>query len=361
MAQTITATDVELQKPVNVVFQQTFLRRAQQNCPYFAGTQPGTINRQQGTSTIKWRRIEQLAPSTTALTELTTTASYMQGRDSVTPSFTDVTATVSKYGQFYIVSEEVDIYNPNGTTDEMVGTLGESAGRGLNMLQRNIAEDDTTQRYAGNVASIGLVDSIITAGVLDRVLNELSRNSARTFTPMTTGSQNIGTAPILRAYWAVCHPDVAHDVKGISGFSSVEKYAGQVAIAQDEFGYYAGSGRGIRFLMSEDASIDENTGDSLSGADLRATSGLADIYTISVWGQDALGSVGLGMRHTDGVYRAGENQGGFELIFKDRKSGGTSDPLEEISTLGYKFFYSGAVLNANWARAIRVAATNLSN
>ena len=47
------------QKAVNVVFEQTFLRRAQQMAPYFMGTQPGQLNRQQGTSTIKWRRIEQ--------------------------------------------------------------------------------------------------------------------------------------------------------------------------------------------------------------------------------------------------------------------------------------------------------------
>ena len=88
MAQTISATDVELTKPVNVVFQQTFLRRAQQVCPYFTGSVAGVLNKQQGTSTIKWRRIEQETPSTTALTELTTTSSYMQGRDSDTPTFT---------------------------------------------------------------------------------------------------------------------------------------------------------------------------------------------------------------------------------------------------------------------------------
>jgi hypothetical protein len=97
------------------VFVQTFLRRAQQNCPYFMGTDPGQLMKQAGTSTIKWRRIEQETPTTTALTELTTTSSWMQGRDADTPTFTDVTATVAKYGQFYIVNEEVDLYNPNGT------------------------------------------------------------------------------------------------------------------------------------------------------------------------------------------------------------------------------------------------------
>lgn len=361
MAQTITATDTELQKPVNVIFEQTFLRRAQQVCPYFAGTKAGQITKQQGTSTIKWRRIEQETPSTTALSELTGTASYMQGRDSDTPTFTDVIATVAKYGQFYIVNEEVDLYNPNGTTNELVEVLGESAGRSLNQLQRDIAEDSSTQRFAANVASIGAVHAITTTAILDRVVNELSRESARTFYPMTNGSQNIGTAPILPSYWAICHPDVAIDIAGLTGFKSVETYAGQTAVVTGEFGYYGKAGRGLRFVMSEDSSIDLGAGAPLSAADLRSTSSSTDVYTIVVYGEDAYGSVGLGKRHSDGVYRAGENKGAFEMIYKGLGSGGTSDPFNEISTLAWKAFHAGAVLNSNWCRAIRVAATNLSN
>ena len=62
------ATDTELQKPVNVIFQQTLLRNARANAPYFAGTTPAQITGgQSGTATVKWRRIENLTPTTTAL------------------------------------------------------------------------------------------------------------------------------------------------------------------------------------------------------------------------------------------------------------------------------------------------------
>jgi N4-gp56 family major capsid protein len=114
--------------------------------------------------------------------------------------------------------------------------------------------------------------------------------------------------------------------------------------------------------MSEDSSIDANAGALLSGADLRSTgASRSDNYTIVICGQDAFGSVGLGKRHTDGSYMAGENEGSFDLIYKDAKSGGTSDPFEEIRTLAWKAFWAGAVLNSNFSRALRVAATNLSN
>jgi hypothetical protein len=142
---------------------------------------PGQINKQMGTSTIKWRRIEQETPSTTALTELTTTASYMQGRDADVPTFTDVTATVAKYGQFYIVNEEVDLYNPNGTTDELVAVLGESAGRSLNQLH---ARRDGRQRHPALRWQRRLDRRRARHrhdGDLNRIINELTRNSARTF------------------------------------------------------------------------------------------------------------------------------------------------------------------------------------
>jgi hypothetical protein len=49
------------------------------------------------------------------------------------------------------------------------------------------------------------------------------------------------------------------------------------------------------------------------------------------------------------------------MIFHDRGSGGPSDPFDEIATLAWKAFYAGAVLNANWSRALRSGATDLTN
>ena len=358
MALTLTDDASILTKPVNAVFQQTFLRRAQQVCPYLTGTVPGTLNKQQGTSTIKWRRIEQLAASTSALSELTGTLTFMGGRSSVTPTFTDVLATVSKYGQFYIVNEEVDLYNPNGTSNELVGTLGESAGRSLNQLMRNTAEGSLTQVYAGNVASLGVVVATVTTSDLNYVVNQLARNSARTFTGMTSGAYEQNTVPILSSYWGFVHPDTAVDVANLTNFISVERYAQQVQIAVGELGYYSLAGRGIRFVMSEDAS--DTAGGGGANTVVRSTTNKADVYAIPIYGQDCLGSVGLGKRHTDGIFKAGDNTGGWEIIHHGLGTSGTADPFNEIETIAYKFFFASAVLNSNWGLSIRCAASKIT-
>jgi N4-gp56 family major capsid protein len=359
MALTVTDDVTYLTKPINAVFQSTFLRRAQQVCPYFTGTVPGTINKQQGTSTVKWRRVEQLAASTSALSEITGAFTLMGGRSAATPSITDVLATLSKYGQFYIVNEEVDLYNPNGTTGELIGTLGESAGRSLNQLMATTTEGSLTQVYANNVASKAAVINKVATGDINYVVNKLSRNSARTFTGMTSGALEQTTAPILPAYWGFCHPDVGYDIAQLTGFTSVEKYAQQVSIAVGEIGYYSLAGRGVRFVMSEDALIGLAAGASLGASGLRGISSV-DVYAVPIYGQDCLGSVGLGMKHTDGIYKAGDNTGGWEIINHPLGSAGAGDPFNEIATLAYKFFFASAVLNSNWGLSIRCGATLLN-
>lgn len=362
MALTVSATNVELPKPVNVIFQQTLLRNARVRAPYFAGTQAGELSKNRGSATMSWRRINNLTPATSALSELQGEASYMQGRSAAALSVTAVTATVSKYGNFVILNEEADVFNFNGQTDKIVEVLGINAGQSLNRLQRDIAEDNLTLVYAGGAASDGAVSSAITLNAIKSVVNTLDKNSATTFTPMTNGSTNVGTTPILPAYWGLTHPDVAIDIAGLSGFKSVETYAGQTATVMGEFGTLTVAGKAVRFISSEDAGVDADSGAAVGSTGLiSTTASLIDLYTTVIYGQDCLGSVGLGQMYPDGIYQAGDNLGPVELITKGFGSGGTSDPYNEIMTMAWKAWHTGAVLNSAWGRGIRSGATSISS
>lgn len=370
MALTVSATDTEVQKPVNVIYQQMLLRNARPLAPYYLGTSPGELVEHGGSATMKWRRYNTsadnasgIAPTVTALSELTGTASYMQGRDADTAHFTDVTAAVSKYGQFFILNEEVDVFLPNGTMAGITRTLSISAGRSLNQLQRNVGEDNATLVYAGNVASDGLVASAITANSLKQVLNTLTKNSGMPFSPMSTGSVNIGTNPVLPAYWGITHPDVAEDISGLTGFKSVETYAGQVDTVPGEFGIYTRAGFGVRFVQTPEASIDSGAGAATGSTDLNGATNI-DLYTTLIYGLDAIGSAGLGRSHGDGIFRGGDEQPAIQMIAKGRgtnRPSGTDDPYDEITTIAWKSWHGGAILNSNWVRGIRSGATNISN
>lgn len=362
MALTISATDTELPKPLNAVFQQTLLRNAQVRAPYFAGTVPAELTRQRGSNVASWRRINNLAPSTAALTELNGEAAYMQGRNAAALSVTPVTATLSKYGNFVILNEEVDLFNFPGQFDKILQVIAINAGQSLNRLQRDVGEDNATLLYAGGVASDGLVLSKMTVDAIKLAVVTLDKNSAMTFTPMTTGSQNINTTPILPSYWGLCHPDVAVDITGLSGFVSVERYAGQTMTVLGEFGTITVAGKAVRFISSEDAGVDAGAGASGAGsADLYGTSDNVDLYTTLIYGEDAIGSVGLGQRWTDGIFRAGDALDPVDVIVKTPQGTGTSDPYNEITTVAWKAWHTGAVLNSGWVRGIRSGATDLTS
>jgi N4-gp56 family major capsid protein len=244
--------------------------------------------------------------------------------------------------------------------DEIVKAVGITAGRSLNMLQRNVAEDNLTKVYAGGAASTGAVVTKLTAASIHSVVNTMNRNSAIPFTPMSNGSTNVGTTPILPGYWGLTHPDVAYDITQMPGFKGVETYAGQVKVANGEFGLIQSAGYAVRFISSPDATIDADAGGTKGSTGLRGTSDV-DIYTTCIYGMDAIGSLGLGKTHGDGIYVANTEElpSSVELIIKGFDSSGTSDPFNEIKTIAYKVWHGGAVLNSNWGRAVISGATSL--
>lgn len=353
---TITDTAI-LTKPVNVMFIGRFLEVAEYQTHYFTGTTPATLSRHSGTFTAFWRRYEHMTPPTTALSELATTVSFPT-RTASTPTITDVTKAVAKYGDHIVLNEEADVVNFNGQTAELMDRLAEQAGRSANMVQRNEMEDNPTLVLAGAAASDGAVTSAITAATLNSTINTLQRNVAKTFAPLTTGSNATGTAPILKSFWAITHPDVAHDVAGLTGFKSVETYAGQVQVMPDEFGFYGRAGMGIRFLASPDASIDAGAGGNSSG-NLRETSAAADLYTTVIYGQNAVGHVGFGTEFPAEIGRANRPMRAIEVINKGFGSAGAADPLNELSTLGWKYWSGPKITNGTWIRGIRSGASAL--
>jgi len=350
-------TTTQISAPVNVVFQQTLLRNAKSRAPYFVGSTAAEIMENQGTFTAKWRRIENLTPTTTALAEITGSVSFPT-RTADQPSVTDYTATLAKYGNFIFLNEEVDLINFTGQTDKLVELMGINAGQSLNRLQRNKLEDSASSVFAGTATTATGVRARMSAVAVRSAVNVLQRNSAMKFTPMSMGSTNIGSSPIRDAYWGLCHVDVEEDIRDISGFVGVQQYASQVEVAKGEFG----TANGVRWVSSEEASVDAGsagtaTGTTVVGTDFRSTSNTNDLYTSIVLGMDAHGSVGLGFQHIKEIYMAGDSLPGVQMISKPRGSAGSADPLNEVGSLGWKSWHAAEILNPNWVRAIKSVAT----
>lgn len=362
MAQTISASDTEVLKPINAVFQQQFLRQAAVHCPYMTGTKPSALQKFQGAATAKWRRVGAISPSTTALGELTGNAAYGQGRDSVVTSNTDVTATLAKYGQYILLSEEAEYFNPKQQKSEIIDSLAIAGGRSLNMLQRDIVDDNATVKYVGAAAAANQIVLPFTKEAVDSVILTLVGNNAMPFNATSRTDDTVGSASILPSFWGFCHPHVSYDIKRLPGFKSVETYANHTRTVQGEFGMLEGSVLGVRFVYCTDATLDADAGGTVGSTGLRSTGASAvDVYTTAIYGKEALGSVGLGSPHTDGAYtvRGMESLPENVEIYEVGRQATVADPFKELAMMSYKFWHAGAVLNSAWCRVIKSGATNV--
>lgn len=360
-------TTTNISAPVNNVFQVTLLRNAKARCPYFAGTVPADIMEHMGTFTAKWRRIENLDVPSAALAELTGALGFPT-RNAVQPSVTDVSATVSKFGNFIFLTEEVDLVNFSGQTDKLMEILGINAGQALNRQQRNEAEDNSTQviaqagiTAATNISGGSTASSNIKVSDIQITVNALNRNDAMMFTPMTTGSQNIGTSPIRPAYIGFCHVDTEEDIRAITGFTAAQNYAAQTELWPGEIGNIGG----VRFIASTEGTIDVGSGTAGTGSSTShgraATLGRSDLYSTVVMGMEAVGSVGFGFGHVKSVYSAGDQLPGVQVISHARGSAGSADPLNEVSSIGWKSWHAAKILNSAWVRNIRHTVDRLQS
>jgi len=348
-------TVTQLTQPVNVVFQKQLLETAKPLCPYFMGTEAATIQSHSGSFTASWRRIENLTPTTSALTALTGNISHPV-RASIQPSTTNVSATLGKYGQYILQNEESDLINFNGQTAKLVEQIGVSAGRSLNMLQRNEEEDNSTAVLASSAASATAVVNKVTLQDIRRTVNALDRNDTMKFTPMSEGSGNFNTSPIRASYYGITHPDVEQDIRLLAGFTGVEAYGGNTQVMPGEFGAVGG----VRFMCSTDSSIDAEGGGTSTGTGLRTSGNTkVDLYNTLIYGRNSYGSVSLDTAHVQESYQAGDMAPAIQLISKGRGSSGIADPLDEMSTIGWKAWHAAKVLNANWSRCLISGATDL--
>jgi len=352
MAQLVSNFASNVPAPINNVYMRGLLSAARKVLPFFQGTLPGTLEKAGGAATVKWRRIENLAAVTSALSEVSagSTLGFGLGRSAVVPTITNITKAVAKYGNAIITTEEVDLFNINTNTMSLMETLGANAGESLNSVARIEFDNATQIRYASGAANKSAVVAEMKLADVRWTVNKLERNSAMKAFSQATGSQNVNTSTVRSSFYGICHPDVADDVRQLTGFIGVEQYGGYTATLVGEFGAVAG----VRWIMSEIAPIETGAGTTSTSSVFRHT-GVAssadqnDVYTSYVYGKEAVGTIGLGTKFGDGVKMMYESkEPPIELITKKPGSSGVADMFNEVGSIAWKAFHATKILNGNW-------------
>ena len=144
--------------------------------------------------------------------------------------------------------------------------------------------------------------SLLTPAMINKAVTILKKNRA----PRIGGR-----------YYAVIHPSVAHDLRQSEGWIEAHKYAAPEELFNGEIGEL----HGVRFIENVFAPV-------LGGTDYQNKAG-SKTYASYFFGKDAFGIID-------------PEGGGLEMIVHDKDEIG--GPLNQFSTIGYKFETNGATI-----------------
>lgn len=344
------------QYPVNFQLMRMLLLAAKTRCPFFSGTNQGVLSKNAGSNSVKWERIENLTTVPTPLTEINGALTFPT-RAAVVPTITPITATMAKYGNVVQVTEELELMSVNARAMKFMVTLGENAGATYNSVMAAVYATATQVRFGGGVAGITLIITGMAANDIKFAVNLINRQGGQKFKPEGFGSQNIGTSPIRSTYLGMCHVDVEEDIRDLPNFIPVESYGGYTSTFTDEIGAV----NGVRWVSTEEPTLITADAATTSVAGFRGTSDvLNDVYDSYVVAMDSVGSVGLGEKHTKEIYLSGDRIPTIQLIRHEPGSAGAGDPLNELSTIAWKGWLVGQILNQTWIVKIQTLASDLA-
>jgi len=340
------------QYPVDYQLMRMLLEAAKVRAPFLNGTLPGMLQRNAGTDSVKWERIENLTKATTPLTELSGALS-LPTRTGVVPTITPITAQMLKYGNTIYLTEELDLMSVNARAAKFMLTLGENAGATYNELMADVFQAATQVRLGNGVTPATAIVTAIAANDIKYAQNLINRQGGKKFLPFGFGSTNIGTSPLRASYMGICHVDVGDDIRDIADFIPVEAYGGYTQTFPFEIGY----SNGVRWAETEEDSLISADEATTSAAGFRGTSDvLNDVYDSYIIAMDAVGSVGLGENHTKESYMTGDRIPAV-ILTQGQRMATVADPQAEIAPLSWKGWLVGKILNDNWITRIRTLAT----
>ena len=322
-ATTSASSGNNLSAEMKTFYDKVLLREAGPNLVHEQFGQKRDIPRGSG-KTIEFRKFNQLPKALTALTEGVTP-------DGGALDVTSLTATVAQYGYFVRITDMLDLTAIDNVIVEAVQLLGSQAGVTMDTIVRNALVSGTNVMYCPKVAG-GNETAVTTRGGMDST-SQLTVKMVQKAAALLK-KNNVPT--INGKYVAIIHPYVAYDLMRDSEWVDAHKYAQPTNLYTGEIGEIAG----VRFVESTEAKVWNDSNCPQIGSSGKYYSVFATLF---------LGKNAYGVTEVTG--------GGLQTIVKAKGSGGTSDPLDQRSTVGWKGIRNAKILlEQNMVRVESISA-----
>ena len=237
---------------------------------------------------MNMRKIIPLEANTATLTE-------GEPGESVMLTETEVTVKLEQYGEYARCTDKLDLSHLDMNILRKTKLFGDAGARSIDAVVREELATCTNVIYAGGKTSRSALTSAdkLTTKELRKAVRKLKKAHAQTF-----GGY----------YIAIVGPDTFYDLQDDETFVAVSRYQDKEAVYTGEIGRLFG----CRIVETTEAKVFEGAG--ASGA---------DVASVIVLGQYAYGYTS---------FKGAKPR----VIVKPAGSAGTSDPLDQISTVGWK-------------------------
>lgn len=228
---------------------------------------------------------------------------------------TTVTGSIDQYGTYTSITDRLELRAYDdvilGATEEM----GASAAETQEKLIRDALLLSTNVLYCDNIDATGTVSSTPTAcSAMGATAGEMSALTPAMINKAVTIMKKNRVPRIGGKYYAVVHPSVAHDLRECEAWIEAHKYSSPEELFNGEIGEL----HGVRFI--------ENVFAPVLGGEYSNKAGTVS-YATYFFGKDSFGII--------------DPEGGaLEMIIHDK--GEIGGPLNQFSTIGYKFETNGA-------------------
>lgn len=241
-----------------------------------------------------------------------------------------LTASISQYGTYTSITDKLEMRAYDNVILAATEEMGASAAATQETLIRNALLVGTNVMYCDNVDVNGNVLSTpTTPATMGAGGGSSNSDGWALLTPTmvnkaVTKMKKDRVPRINGKYYAVIHPSVAYDLRQSKEWIEVHKYAATSEIFNGEIGEL----HGCRFIEDTFAPI---LGESYiySGSTTYKNKSNGVTYATYFFGKD-----GFGIVDPEG--------GGLEMIIHDKDEIG--GPLNQFSTIGYKFETNGATI-----------------
>jgi N4-gp56 family major capsid protein len=250
----------------------------------------------------------------------TLSAATVPIQDGTTPpgdalSVTDFSTQIKWYGNFVVLTDQVQFTVQDRVLNESTRVLSLQLGLTIDTLIRNMMVATASSISCSHGDNGGTPTEITTADIKTAV-RALRLGNARLMTKPIPGENRFATSPVRSSYWGFMPVELQTDLEACADFLSVANYPNPMDALEAEWG----STNNVRWLLSTNG---------------YSTSAATPVWNSIILGQEAYGVVKLGSKEA-------------EFIVKPLGSSGTSDPLNQRGSVGYKYPFATRLLNDNW-------------